>query len=335
MSNWPAIRLFELNNALDTGALTIVEPEDSEACVKSLSSTTDSQGSWKVHHTNNENQTSQTEYNHPVQNTTRHSLSGTKETHSTSTNVPIVKLSQKESFKCVTDSSGSSPTMVLLCEHSEQASRSKTSYPAALTVPKHNSGNPSSQNIHREEILADAVADEPNKISGSFNLTKLCSQAWTALENENKANGSENHYALATLKMGLTHAIQLKEQIGRVNTLEHENSNLQMKVLQLEHDQEILRQQISTARERDEKEISNARLEGEKIAEQNVARLWNMAKERGRVSAVFNLDEMYKEQGYPSILTTSTRIVPPSQPLLAPTIGTGRRDSGDVTKKVK
>ncbi|KAF7944726.1 uncharacterized protein EAE97_005359 [Botrytis byssoidea] len=80
----------------------------------------------------------------------------------------------------------------------------------------------------------------------------------------------------------LTFAIQLKEQIQRVNTLEKENDILKVQVLQLEHDQAMLQQEISNTREKDEKDVSAARLEGEKIAEENILRLWNSAKERRR-----------------------------------------------------
>ncbi|KAF5874508.1 uncharacterized protein Bfra_004518 [Botrytis fragariae] len=102
-------------------------------------------------------------------------------------------------------------------------------------------------------------------------------------QDQNTTHNCKDNCARATLNVGSTFAIQLKIQMERAKTLENENDRLNVQVLQLEYDQAMLQQEISNTRKKDEKEIAAARLEGEKIAEENVLRLWNSAKERGRV----------------------------------------------------
>ncbi|KAJ8071718.1 hypothetical protein OCU04_002034 [Sclerotinia nivalis] len=135
--------------------------------------------------------------------------------------------------------------------------------------------------------------------------------------------------------MGLIYAIELKEQVQRANTLEHENDNLKIQVLRLEHNQEILQQQILNIREKYEKEISNARLKGEKIAEKNIERLWNSAKERGRVIGVSAMEKKYKMEGCPSNVNSLYRTKPSPRPSATLNTGMGRNHrSTDVLEKI-
>ncbi|TGO70365.1 hypothetical protein BOTNAR_0001g00400 [Botryotinia narcissicola] len=110
---------------------------------------------------------------------------------------------------------------------------------------------------NKVEILASEEA-QCNKaptsvISGRFDeghgtsdLKLLCDQAWSHLEN----------------------------QVNFCNPAERPDST------------SMLQQEISNTREKDEKDVSAARLEGEKIAEENILRLWSSAKERGRMPPI-------------------------------------------------
>ncbi|KAF7863257.1 hypothetical protein EAF04_007339 [Stromatinia cepivora] len=289
-SLWPPAGYFKLNEALDAGYLTIVPINEDEASGSRVSPKTGGSISTQVHHKKHKRQSDQNAIHHP------HSMP--KEINRTPTNVSIVESSRNDVFYWNTDSSDLSSVQLSSPENTSQVSISENvphskihsdvadveiSSSPRLSFREGNTQIPTSKNVHHSKTHSEGIVGEASQEINNSDLKNLCNQAWTSLENEHKTDGCKESYTRATLNMGLIYAIQLKEQVQRANTLEHENDNLMIQILHLERNQAILQQQNLNIREKDEKEISNARLKGEKIAEKNIERLWNSAKERGGV----------------------------------------------------
>ncbi|TGO42527.1 hypothetical protein BHYA_0007g00260 [Botrytis hyacinthi] len=171
-----------------------------------------------------------------------------------------------------------------VCRPKVQVSISKM--PLSAIVPFHENGMqiPASEKAQCNEAPKSIISSRFHEGHGTSDLKLLYKQAWSHLENQYTTNDYKENYTRATLNTGLTFAIQLKEQIRRANALENEND-----------------------RSKEEKDVSAASLEGEKIAEENISRLWDSAKERGRVIGVCAIEKMFQGQGIPSGITSDVR----------------------------
>ncbi|TGO15135.1 hypothetical protein BTUL_0044g00740 [Botrytis tulipae] len=221
------------------------------------------------------------------------------------------------------------------CKSKAQVSISQMPLSAIIPLHKNEVEILASEEAQCNEAPTSVISGRFHEGHGTSDLKLLCNQAWSHSENQYTTNDCKKKYTIATLNIGLTFAIQLKEQIQRVNTLEKENDKLKVQVLQLEHDQAMLQQEITNTREKDEKDVSAARLEGEKIAEENILRLWNSAKERGRVIGVCAMEKMFQRQGIPSGITSDVRNDLSTPSLVIPNLDIGeRRDSKSALKRM-
>ncbi|TGO80577.1 hypothetical protein BELL_0004g00010 [Botrytis elliptica] len=222
-----------------------------------------------------------------------------------------------------------------VCKPKAQVSIGQMS-PSAV-IPFHENGTqiPASEKVQCNKAATSFISGRLHEEHGTSDLILLCNQAWSHLENHYTTNDCKNNYARATLNIGLSLAIQLEDQIRRANALENENDRLNVQVLQLEHDQAMLQQEISNMREKDEKDVSSARLEGEKIAEENILRLWNSAKERGRVIGVCAMEKMFQRKNIPSDIISEVRndLSTPSLVIPNSRIG-GNQDSPNALQRI-
>lgn len=108
------------------------------------------------------------------------------------------------------------------------------------------------------------------------------------------------------LNMGSTHAYQIKTQLKLTSKLEQENHEFKLQALKQKRIEAELQQEISEIKAVKEEELSKARLEGEKIAEMTCERMWNSAKERGRVLGVAAMEMRYQKEERRSDLTYQT-----------------------------
>ncbi|KAG4035499.1 hypothetical protein MFRU_001g02680 [Monilinia fructicola] len=315
-SLWPHEKYLELSKALDSGALKIVStvanaPLDNMTMYQAPQSTEiDGTTGAELHRNNSERQKSQMQISQSGQSYVHHSVSMVREKSKLSTDACRAKSSIIDAPHRNTNSSK------LLSNNGSS--------------PKYNVKLPTSGSAQRDNVLPDIAAGERERDMSKTDLMKLCNQAWMSLESRDRANGHEHNNARAILNTGLSYAIQLKDQIQIVNNLEHENHNLKLQILQLKRSQASLQQQLCNTQESNEKDISNARLEGEKIAENNVKMLFYSAKEQGRVIGVRAMKDKYRKEGYSSASTNHARLVQSSQPLDAPSAGM----SGFIPQKI-
>ncbi|KAI9645446.1 hypothetical protein NHQ30_006185 [Ciborinia camelliae] len=295
-SQWKQKQYFELSNAIDAGDLKIV--------------------SSRPRHMNPQIYGQEyTQIGRPSQDGMHHPHSMTGERHNAPTNSSPIDPSKNQVSHWNVDSPNSS----------------------SVTGPSlgHDAQVPTSESIQRNKIHVNEEEGAQNSKINNAELLNLCNEAWISLENKHNTDDHEHNFARTMLNMGLVYAIQLKEQVQRANTLEHENVNLKIQILNLEHNQAKLQQQILNMRGNDKKEISNARLEGEKIAEKYVERLWNLAKEEGRVIGVCAVENKYKMQNHTSVLTARGHSGPSPGSSTSPNTGTGGRPVlGNLSRKV-